>query len=89
MNRIIIGVPLALLLLAACSEKSREMPVTELPQRPASAELPCEYLTDAEIIACIKQEDTREACRKVETNCARYENLKSFVRRTWAARDKK
>lgn len=81
---LIIGVA-----LSGCANKEREVPVTELPNKPASAEMPCETLSDAEIIACIKQEDTRDACRKVETNCARYTNLKNFVRQTWAARDGK
>lgn len=75
--------------LAGCAEKERELPVTELPQRPRSATLPCDRLTDEEIIQCIKDPSSRETCRKLETNCARYDNLKSFVKRTWDARDGK
>jgi hypothetical protein len=76
-------------LLTGCNKSERELPVTELPSRPASADLPCEVLTDAEIIACLKGEDTREICRKLDVTCARYKNLQSFVKRTWAARDGK
>lgn len=74
---------------SACAKEERKVPVTKLPERPASAEMPCEYLTDDEIISCIKDPSTRDVCRKVETNCARYDNLKDFVRRTWKARDGK
>lgn len=77
-----------LLGVAAC-EKERQLPVTELPNLPKSATLPCEELTDKEIIACLKGDDTREICRKLDTTCARYKDLQSFVSRTWAARDKK
>lgn len=74
---------------SGCAQEERKVPVTQLPTRPASAEMPCEYLTDEEIIQCIKDPKTKDACRKVETNCARYDNLKAFVRRTWEARDGK
>lgn len=89
-----VAVLLALFLVATlvsgCETKTtRNMPKTELPERPRSAELPCEYLTDDELIACIKNDDQREICRKVETNCARYDNLKEFVNRTWSERDGK
>ncbi len=93
-NRLAIGfgvvaVLVIVLLLAGCSQKEREIPVTELPTLPPSATLPCERLTDAEIIACLKGDDTREICRKLDTTCARYRNLQSFVQRTWVARDGK
>jgi len=74
---------------AGCAQREREIPVTELPTLPPSATLPCEQLTDAEIIACLKGDDTREICRKLDTTCARYKNLQSFVKRTWVARDGK
>lgn len=74
-------------LLLGCQEYPKQMPKTELPQRPASATLPCEKLTDDEIIQCIKTPGSREVCRKLDTTCARYENLKEFVERTWRARD--
>lgn len=91
-RQFILGLAIILmigLIGSGCANKDRDVPVTELPNKPASADMPCETLSDAEIIACIKQEDTRDACRKVETNCARYTNLKDFVKRTWAARDGK
>lgn len=74
-------------LLAGCSREERKLPVTELPERPAVAEMPCEILTDDEIITCIKEDSTRAACLKAELNCARFSALKSFVKRTWVARD--
>lgn len=74
--------------LAAC-EKERHLPATELPHLPQSATLPCEDLTDKEIIQCLQNPDSREICRKLDTTCARYKDLQSFVSRTWAARDKK
>jgi len=74
--------------LAAC-DKDRQLPPTELPQLPKSATLPCEELTDKEIIQCLQNPDTREICRKLDTTCARYKDLQSFVSRAWAARDKK
>jgi hypothetical protein len=88
------GIAVAVLLvvvviIAGCAKNERELPVTELPAKPASATLPCEVLTDAEIIACLKGDDTREICRKLDTTCARYKNLQSFVNRTWRARDGK
>ena len=80
---------LGIMTLAGCADQERELPVTELPQRPKSAHLPCDYATDEEIMQCIKNPDTRDMCRKLDTNCARYNNLKSFVNRTWEARDGK
>jgi hypothetical protein len=77
------------LALAGCNKAEREAPVTELPVLPPSANLPCEVLTDAEIISCLKGDDTREICRKLDVTCARYKNLKSFVQRTWTVRDGK
>jgi hypothetical protein len=85
----VVAVLVGTLFLVACGENKRELPVTELPAKPASAELPCEVLTDAEIIACLRGDDTREICRKLDVTCARYKNLQSFVRRTWTARDGK
>lgn len=77
------------LMLAGCTESKKDLPPTELPARPASATLPCETLTDAEMIQCIQTPESREICRKLDTTCARYKNLQSFVARTWEARDKK
>jgi hypothetical protein len=74
--------------VAGCHKAERELPVTELPQKPMSADLDCEKATDAEIIACIKDPSVRDVCRKLETTCARYKDLQSFVHRTWAARDR-
>lgn len=85
----LLCVPVLMIALVACERERRDIPLTELPQRPASAELPCEALTDQEIISCLKGEDTREICRKLDATCARYKNLQSFVRRTWQARDGK
>lgn len=85
----IVAVLVIVLLAAGCAKQERELPVTELPAKPASATLPCEVLTDAEIISCLKGDDTREICRKLDTTCARYKNLQSFVNRTWQARDGK
>jgi hypothetical protein len=84
----ILTAALVALMLTACQEPKRELPVTELPAKPESATLPCETLTDAEIMSCLKGDDTREICRKLDTTCARYKNLQSFVKRTWAERDK-
>lgn len=84
-----VAIAAAAVFMSGCAEPKREIPVTELPMRPESAELPCETVTDAEMIACIKGEDTREICRKVEVNCVRYKNLQSFVKRTWTERDGK
>lgn len=85
-----IAPPIVLvLLLSACSPKKPELPKTELPQTPQSAELPCERLSDEEIIECIKDPASRDICRKLEVNCVRYDDLKDFVKRTWSARDKK
>ena len=92
---ILTGLALVAILVIAiaatgCADRTvREAPVTELPQLPASATLPCEVLTDQEIIACLKGDDTREICRQLDTTCARYKNLQSFVKRTWVARDGK
>lgn len=76
-------------LMAGCADKSREMAKEELPLRPTSATLPCEEATDQEIIACIKHEDVKDVCRKLDVTCARYKNLQSFVENTWKARDGK
>lgn len=75
--------------LVACSEYNRKLPPTELPQRPASATLPCEAATDLEIQECIANPKSRDLCRKLDTNCARYKNLQQFVERTWSAKDGK
>lgn len=85
----ILCATLAIMSLAGCGNPERELPVTELPQRPKSASLPCDQATDEEIIQCIHDPKTRDMCRKLDTNCARYNNLKSFVHRTWEARDGK
>jgi len=63
--------------------------VTKLPEKPDSAKLECFRLTDDEIIKCIKDPESRDVCRKLEINCARYDNLKRFVNRTWKDRDGK
>lgn len=77
------------LLFAGCADKHRDMPKTELPSRPASAALPCEEASDAEIMACIKDVSVKDICRKLDTTCARYKNLQSFVQRTWDGKDGK
>lgn len=80
----------AAIFVSACApKKAVEVPKTELPKLPASATLPCEALTDDEVTACIRDDQNREICRKLGTNCARYKNLQSFVKRTWTARDGK
>jgi hypothetical protein len=94
-TRFAVGFGIAMVVVAialvgsGCSQREREIPVTELPTLPPSATLPCEKLTDAEIISCLKGDDTREICRKLDVTCARYKNLQSFVSRTWVARDGK
>jgi hypothetical protein len=77
------------LIVAACAQNERKAPVTELPNKPKSASMACESLTDKEVISCLNGADTREVCRKVEYNCAVLRNLQSFVDRTWQERDGK
>jgi len=75
------------LLLVGCSAKTGRpvvpKEVTKLPDKPRSAQTQCETLTDDEIIKCIKDPKSRDMCEKLELSCARYDNLKEFVNKTW------
>lgn len=75
---------------AGCARKQVQLPVTQLPQKPASSAVKPEPLTADEEAACRQQgPEAKRVCKKVEKNELIARDQQEFVDRLYDERDGK
>ena len=84
----------ASLLLGGCSswfKDNKDLPTVQLPQKPASTNVPAEDLSPAQESACLQQDNdqARDVCRKVQKNKIVADDLQESFNRLYDARDGK
>lgn len=80
----------AAIFAGGCARKQVQLPVTQLPQKPASSSVKPESLTADEEAACQQQgPDAKKVCKKVEKNELIARDQQEFVDRLYSERDGK
>lgn len=91
--KIAVTVATVAILLSGCAwwqKDEREMSRLELPEKPKSASIPCEPLSEDEEIKCLGESaEARDVCRKVEHNRLICADQQKFVERLYATRNGK
>ncbi|MEQ8822740.1 MAG: hypothetical protein RIC14_00020 [Filomicrobium sp.] len=82
------------LLLGGCAnwfKDDKDLPTVQLPQKPASTNVPTEDLSAQQEAACLQQDSAqaRDVCRKVQKNKIIADDLQKSFDRLYEARDGK